>query len=426
MNPLHRKVLDQHRKALVQDLILTEDFRAELRQSDLFPEGMIDLIMAERIRGERVLKMLELLPTRGPTAFDTFQSILEKDYPWLQKGLQEDLDKEIAAQQQHVRCSSDHDHENHVVRSRASSFLHKKFGQSRKISEKDKRAIEKWLSDCVQEERTLWKQKLENQARSNARSTEKGMEDISSQIEILNLKLEMCLFDSTQTGEEDEETAVKSKLHRNLKPEDAILYLDQNINNVREKLRSLSTDQERCLQVALVDINPGEVGAARVNPSSSTSVYKEVVRMKRYYEKKIQDILTEKEAVECLQKEKIEELMADNLDMIEARNKQMDETRNNQKEMFSLQMKKGKLEERIQRLEATIREQTKTIENMKSHLNSTQRHKDKPLSNQSNWQIMRGQRGTLASQRTKRRILSKVNSTYLTETTKPLNKTTKE
>lgn len=45
--------------------------------------------------------MLELLPTRGPTAFDTFLSILEKDYPWLQKGLQEDLDKELAEQRQH-------------------------------------------------------------------------------------------------------------------------------------------------------------------------------------------------------------------------------------------------------------------------------------------------------------------------------------
>lgn len=252
------------------------------------------------------------------------------------------------------------------------------------------------------------------------------MEDISSKMEILNLKLEMCLVDSTQSEYDEEETAVKSKFHRNFKPEDAILYLDQNVNNVREKLRSLNTDRERCLEVAF-EVNHSETSPARVNPSSSTSAYKEVVRMKRCYEKKIREILADKEAVECRQKEQIEELMADNLDMIEARNKQLDETRNNQKEMFSLQMQNGKLEERIERLEATIREQNKTIENMKSHLNSTQRHKDKSLSNQSNWQIMRGQRGTLASQRTKRRILSKVNSTYLAETTiKPLNKTSKK
>ena len=41
------------------------------------------LPQAERTETEQIYKMLELLPKRGPHAFERFVGVLERDYPWL-------------------------------------------------------------------------------------------------------------------------------------------------------------------------------------------------------------------------------------------------------------------------------------------------------------------------------------------------------
>ena len=41
-----------------------------------------------------VYKMLEMLPKRGPDAFDSFVDIIQNDYPWLAATLQSSLKAE--------------------------------------------------------------------------------------------------------------------------------------------------------------------------------------------------------------------------------------------------------------------------------------------------------------------------------------------
>lgn len=43
-----------------------------------------------------VYKMLEMLPKRGPDAFDHFVDIIQNDYPWLAATLQSSLKSEMA------------------------------------------------------------------------------------------------------------------------------------------------------------------------------------------------------------------------------------------------------------------------------------------------------------------------------------------
>jgi hypothetical protein len=43
-----------------------------------------------------VYKLLEMLPKRGPDAFDSFVDIIQNDYPWLAATLQSSLKSEMA------------------------------------------------------------------------------------------------------------------------------------------------------------------------------------------------------------------------------------------------------------------------------------------------------------------------------------------
>lgn len=51
---------------------------------------------AEKTEGDMVYKMLEMLPKRGPDAFDHFVDIIQNDYPWLAATLQSSLKSEMA------------------------------------------------------------------------------------------------------------------------------------------------------------------------------------------------------------------------------------------------------------------------------------------------------------------------------------------
>ncbi|KAJ8322097.1 hypothetical protein KUTeg_000568 [Tegillarca granosa] len=83
MNEAHRNLLQRHLRQLANDIILTDDLTAALFQHRIFERNMIELIKSEKTATDQVYKMLELLPKRGPDAFDTFVQIIENDYPWL-------------------------------------------------------------------------------------------------------------------------------------------------------------------------------------------------------------------------------------------------------------------------------------------------------------------------------------------------------
>lgn len=52
------------------------------------------ILQTERTNQQKVHKLLELLPHRGPDAFDKFVSIIELKYPWLAKSLENGLSQE--------------------------------------------------------------------------------------------------------------------------------------------------------------------------------------------------------------------------------------------------------------------------------------------------------------------------------------------
>ena len=66
-------------------LIMQSEYRSSLP---------LIFIQTERTNQQKVHKLLELLPHRGPEAFDKFVSIIELKYPWLAKSLENGLSQE--------------------------------------------------------------------------------------------------------------------------------------------------------------------------------------------------------------------------------------------------------------------------------------------------------------------------------------------
>ena len=77
-----------------------------------------------------VYKMLEMLPKRGPDAFDSFVDIIQNDYPWLAATLQSSLKAErtksgrIDSYKSDFTGLSDHLYKNNII---DAKLMHKVF-----------------------------------------------------------------------------------------------------------------------------------------------------------------------------------------------------------------------------------------------------------------------------------------------------------
>lgn len=184
MNEAHKTVLQRHFKQLVEGIMMSESLYAALFQRKVFEREMLEAIRAEKTPTEQAYKMLSMLPKRGPEAFDTFVDIIKTDYPWLAAMLMTDVkaETELFLSRQNslvnlcVNCGNggqkpesqtdgatprlvldiqaDPD-----IKTRVGTFIHKQFGQSKRISQQDKKSMEKWLSEQIQTERKFWKKK---------------------------------------------------------------------------------------------------------------------------------------------------------------------------------------------------------------------------------------------------------------------------
>ena len=71
MDKKHRDLLRKNRISLVQDLEATQ-LLSYLYQEDILSENDRDSIKAEKTRGAKAEKLLDILPRRGKRAFDVF------------------------------------------------------------------------------------------------------------------------------------------------------------------------------------------------------------------------------------------------------------------------------------------------------------------------------------------------------------------
>ncbi|XP_060569375.1 uncharacterized protein LOC132727803 [Ruditapes philippinarum] len=202
MNEIQKSVLQRHYKQLSDDIMMTEDLLATLFTRKVFERGMIETIKAEKTPTDQVYKMLSMLPKRGPDAFDIFVDIVKDEYPWLAAMLETSLKNETESMLQlqrqnsllNLRCTSATttsqkiENQSQVdgttprplevnadpdIKTKVGTFIHKQFGQSKRISQQDKKIMEKWLSEQLQAERKI-------RAKKSSISTEEEMQDRSA------------------------------------------------------------------------------------------------------------------------------------------------------------------------------------------------------------------------------------------------------
>ncbi|XP_067664886.1 putative leucine-rich repeat-containing protein DDB_G0290503 [Haliotis asinina] len=255
MDECQRSVLQRHFKQLANDLILSEDLLGDLYQEHIFDRNMIDIIRSQGTDSDRVYKMLEMLPKRGPSAFDTFISIIQDSYPWLaamlessylaekskhqpgssrQHGKLERLFSIIETPQHTEKTDSD-------IRKRVGTFVHKQFGQSKRVSQNDKKALEKFLNEQLHDERI----RLQSLAEKPESLAETETESVVSQVSDVHQKLfEIHVI---------LEPHLKGKARKdfsNLLPEDMTFdIIQKEIRCILENLNRAEEELTKCLKL---------------------------------------------------------------------------------------------------------------------------------------------------------------------------------
>ncbi|KAK3586919.1 hypothetical protein CHS0354_008515 [Potamilus streckersoni] len=166
MNYQQKEAIKQHQVQMMDEIMPTEKLFAALNQNGVFDKDMIEKIKAEKTETDQVSKMLNMLPKRGPCAFDGFIRAIQDDYPWLTAQLNSTINQiqtnmakvdakacmkteaEASSKQTSAEQSADPD-----VKSKVGIFVRKQFGQSKRLNHEDIKAMEKFLADKIQQER---------------------------------------------------------------------------------------------------------------------------------------------------------------------------------------------------------------------------------------------------------------------------------
>lgn len=86
MEPEHRALLRQHRLKLSEELLVTESIVQFLYQEEILSQHQVDEIESQASSRQKSLKLLDILPSRGPRAFTCFLQALD-DFSWVRDGL---------------------------------------------------------------------------------------------------------------------------------------------------------------------------------------------------------------------------------------------------------------------------------------------------------------------------------------------------
>ncbi|KAL3889843.1 hypothetical protein ACJMK2_002170 [Sinanodonta woodiana] len=163
MNNIEQEALKKNTAALVHDIVVTESFLAALDEKKIFEQEMLEMIKVEKTLSDKVYKLLDLLPRRGPEAFNSFVLVLEDKYWWLASNLRDTLEelmnqKTTQPGQPEIPVSTENIIIDKDIKHQISSFIQHQLGQVQFTSNKDKSTIERWLGEWAQEERKRLKQ----------------------------------------------------------------------------------------------------------------------------------------------------------------------------------------------------------------------------------------------------------------------------
>ncbi|XP_048012257.1 death domain-containing protein CRADD [Megalobrama amblycephala] len=87
MDPKHKKLLRSQRLFLAEELLVDDIIIQYLYQEEILTESHLEEIESESSNRKKTLKLLDILPTRGSSAFRHFTQSLEKDFPWIKDKL---------------------------------------------------------------------------------------------------------------------------------------------------------------------------------------------------------------------------------------------------------------------------------------------------------------------------------------------------
>ncbi|XP_041833510.1 death domain-containing protein CRADD [Melanotaenia boesemani] len=90
MEPAHRAVLRKLRVELSDQLLVSDTIVPFLYQEGILTEAHVEDIASERTNKQKNFKLLDILPNRGPRAFDAFLQSLE-DFGWVRDRLLHEL-----------------------------------------------------------------------------------------------------------------------------------------------------------------------------------------------------------------------------------------------------------------------------------------------------------------------------------------------
>lgn len=86
MDPAHRALLRTHRLYLSGQLLVSDTIVPLLYQEDILTDSQVEDIESQTTNRQKTLKLLDLLPSRGPRAFNTFIRSLD-EFSWVRDRL---------------------------------------------------------------------------------------------------------------------------------------------------------------------------------------------------------------------------------------------------------------------------------------------------------------------------------------------------
>lgn len=86
MDPLHRALLRTYRLELSGQLLVSDTIVPFLYQENILTEAQVEDVESQPTNRQKCLKLLDILPSRGPRAFDSFLRSLE-EFSWVRDKL---------------------------------------------------------------------------------------------------------------------------------------------------------------------------------------------------------------------------------------------------------------------------------------------------------------------------------------------------